>query len=69
MAHMINARCTSCHICVPTCPTQSIYYGVDQYVIDADTCNDCLVCVRVCPEPSVIFPLMISDSKSEQEQG
>lgn len=51
--YFINAKCTSCKICVPLCPTGSILYGFHHFVIDRDTCSGCRVCVGVCPEGAV----------------
>ena len=49
----INLKCTSCQACVPVCPTEAIYYGIHQYVIDQDRCHDCHICYQVCPEMAV----------------
>lgn len=49
MSHSITPRCTLCKACVEACPTQSIFLGDHQYVIDSDTCSDCQSCVPLCP--------------------
>lgn len=66
MAFYINAKCTSCKACATVCPTASIFYGVNQYVIDADTCEECKVCVSVCPE-GAIHPLNPPKDSAEDE--
>jgi len=53
MAFTISNRCTSCEACVSVCPTESIFYGVGQFVIDSDSCCNSRVCVEVCPEACI----------------
>jgi ferredoxin len=48
-SHVIHSSCTSCGDCVAVCPTESIFYGIGQFLIDRETCHDCGVCARVCP--------------------
>lgn len=52
--HYIARSCTSCKDCVTTCPTGSIFYGINHYVIDSDSCHDCGICVEVCPFNAVL---------------
>ncbi len=49
MSHVIYPTCTSCRDCVAVCPTESIFYGLNQFTIDRETCHDCGICVMVCP--------------------
>ncbi len=72
--YRIGAACTSCQDCVAVCPTESIFYGINQFVIDSDTCHGCAVCATVCPV-DVITPFMLervvgeiaSEIESEEE--
>jgi len=55
MSMVILEDCTSCDLCLPECPTESITEGDDIYVVDPATCNECEDqeegphCVEVCP--------------------
>ena len=51
--HYIIPSCNLCQDCVDICPTDSIYLGIKQYVVDLDTCIDCGICRLVCLHDSV----------------
>jgi ferredoxin len=52
--HQINASCTLCGACIQVCPTESIFLGRIQYLIDSDTCDGSAVCVKVCPVDAIV---------------
>jgi len=60
MALLINADCTSCHICVPECPNEAISVGPEIYLIDPNLCTECVgfhntpQCAAVCPVDSCV---------------
>jgi ferredoxin-type protein NapF len=71
-----NDRCTSCHLCVTTCPTGVLqpsyleygFTGMMQPHMDysVEYCNfECTKCGKVCPT-GAILPLTVEDKKLEQ---
>ena len=64
--YLITALCTACDACAPICPTDSIAYGITQYVIDRDTCSGCRVCVNVCPVNAIIAFEQNDDEEEEE---
>jgi ferredoxin-type protein NapF len=69
-----SSRCTACHLCVSSCPTQVLFPSFIDYGIAgmfqpkmnyaASYCNfDCVICSQVCPT-GAILPL---DSNSKKQ--
>ena len=68
-----SSRCTACHLCVSSCPTQVLFPSLLDYGIAgifqpkmnyaASYCNfDCVICGQVCPT-GAILPLDINIKK------
>ncbi len=52
--HVTRERCTSCGLCIETCPVDAI--SPDRHdisTIDYAKCIECLACVESCPEDSI----------------
>ncbi len=73
--HFSN-RCTACHLCISSCPTQVLLPSFLEYGIagvfqpkmnyDASYCNfDCALCSQVCPT-GAILPLDVPSKKEVQ---
>ena len=71
-----TSRCTGCHLCVSSCPTQVLQpslfeygiLGILQPYMDYKTgfCNfECKVCTDICPS-GAILPLTLEDKKLTQ---
>ncbi|MDA8262764.1 MAG: 4Fe-4S binding protein [Actinomycetota bacterium] len=41
--------CTSCGLCVATCPTGALRPAPLHPELQSDRCNLCLACIEVCP--------------------
>ncbi|MFZ9595272.1 MAG: indolepyruvate ferredoxin oxidoreductase subunit alpha [Bdellovibrionia bacterium] len=54
ISYLINQKCTLCGLCVEICPTQSIFLGKTQYLIDSSTCDIHGVCLKICPADAII---------------
>jgi len=50
-----QSECTSCGVCEPECPTESIIEKKGMYKVNAETCTECKdepsgpKCVAACP--------------------
>ncbi len=52
----IDAKtCTSCQICIETCPVQCITLNRNSAVIEKKNCIQCYCCSEVCPENAVVM--------------
>ena len=71
-----SSRCTACHLCISSCPTQVISPSFLEYGIAgifqpkmnyaASYCNfDCVLCGQVCPT-GAILPLDVNSKKQVQ---
>jgi formate hydrogenlyase subunit 6/NADH:ubiquinone oxidoreductase subunit I len=54
MAHVIEAECVSCAMCVAVCPENCIVESDTQFLIDAERCTDCAACQPACPIDCVV---------------
>ncbi len=41
--------CTSCGLCVATCPTGALRPAPLHPALHSDRCTSCLACIEVCP--------------------
>lgn len=57
----ITGNCSRCKACLPVCPAQCIYFGLNQYVIDADRCVGCSKCKSVCADYAIETRLLEED--------
>ncbi len=56
----ISSGCSTCGICVPSCPTGAIK-DQGQVYCDPGECTMCLVCAENCPGDAVKFPFKVSN--------
>lgn len=50
-----KAGCTSCDLCINTCPTRAIYKEADEYRLDEAKCIHCSICTANCPTNSWVI--------------
>jgi NAD-dependent dihydropyrimidine dehydrogenase PreA subunit len=53
MAVKITDDCTTCGVCMDTCPTGAIAEGDTKYSI-TDACTECLACIDACPTGAIV---------------
>ena len=68
MAYTITEDCTSCGLCVDTCPVNAIIPDEPIYVIDPITCSDYAQCVAVCDDDAIIPESDTEEKKKKQEE-
>lgn len=56
-----QSRCTGCHICVDTCPTDALaqVHGTAE-LVHPDLCTYCTACEDKCPEDAISLPFLIT---------
>ena len=53
-------KCTGCHRCVDTCPTQALAQRRGKAVLAyPERCTYCTACEDICPEGAIALPFLI----------
>jgi len=47
-----EAKCTSCRICVDSCPVEAVYIN-EKAKINWNACIECLCCHELCPQKAI----------------
>jgi ferredoxin len=61
MSLFITDECINCDVCLPECPNEAIYVGIEIYEIDPNKCTECVghfdvpQCAEVCPVDCCLF--------------
>lgn len=49
----IDATCTACGLCLPTCPEQALLRAPKRPRVIQARCTECLACIEVCPVDAI----------------
>lgn len=49
----IDARCTACGLCLPTCPEGALRRAPKRPLVVQARCTACMACVEVCPVDAI----------------
>jgi NAD-dependent dihydropyrimidine dehydrogenase PreA subunit len=49
----IDATCTACGLCLPTCPERALVRAPKKPNVIQSRCTECMACVEVCPVDAI----------------
>jgi NAD-dependent dihydropyrimidine dehydrogenase PreA subunit len=60
-------RCTGCHRCVDTCPTDALaQINSKAQLYYPDRCTYCTACEDICPEGAIELPFLVVFAADQQ---
>ena len=49
----VDARCTACGLCLPTCGERALLPAPGRPLVLGWRCTACLACIEVCPRDAI----------------
>ena len=59
IVYQINSNCINCFRCINDCPTNAIYQGPGQKLINPDLCDACGICLDECPWSNTMIDIWV----------